>query len=453
MSLTSYVKFLCDEIGLLTLLGASRDIYIIILLRMIRLIGFGGTALVIVIYLKELKFHEEYIGLFMTLTFVGDLVSSFLLSLAADTKGKRNVLIFSSLCMLLTGAAFSWFKNAYVLTIVSIIGILTPSGGEVGPFRSVEQSSIATLAPPEHRSDIYAWYNFLGAFCAAFGAIFCGAMVDYSRRNWDYSVLESYRLVFIFYTFISCVHLVLSYCLTGGIEINPEDSKAPQDVNDETTRLLETESNQEEPEPVKRSKFNILPTLNKSTYALVLKLSILFGLDAFASSLVPGSWQSYYLKQKFNASASYLGSVFFITGIISSFMSLLSTPLTKRIGPVVTMVVTHLPSSILLALVPIPNTFEVTMGILVIRATTQSMDVAPKHVFLAAIVPPGERTSVFGFVNVVKTLAQVVGPTIVGIFTKNGIQWVTFSIAGCLKAIYDVGILATFLTFNRHQLH
>ena len=63
------------------------------------------------------------------------------------------------------------------------------------------------------------------------------------------------------------------------------------------------------------------------------------------------------------------------------------------------------------------------------------------------------KNSSFGFVNVIKTLSQVVGPSIVGVITQHGAQWITFVIAGSLKATYDIGILITFLTYNRHRVH
>lgn len=473
-SISSYVNFLVNEIGLKTLIHSDRDVFIIIILRMLRLTGFGATSLILVLYLKEINIKEQFIGLFMTTTFIGDLITSFLLSIAADRLGRKNVLLFSSMLMTLTGICFTIFNNPYLLTFVAAIGILTPNGGEVGPFRSIEQSSLASLAPYEQRSDVYAWYTFLGTFCAAVGSIACGALIDLMNKSLGYSLDASYKIAFFGFSVLSFITIILSYFISSKVEWTTEEAnnKQNQDTSrpgtglDETSGLLDSDSQldsqhalqaQLEPQAqqsnTKRSKFTILPTLNRSIFAIVLKLSLLFALDSFASSLVSISWQSYYIKEKFHASPSYLGSVFFTTGIVSGFTSLLSTSLTKRLGPVVTMVVTHLPASILLAIVPFPNSLKLTMAILVIRASTQSMDVAPKHVFLATLVPSSDRTAVFGWVNVVKTLAQVVGPTIAGFFTINNIQWITFVIAGSLKSIYDVGILAAFLSYNRHNVH
>lgn len=451
-SIKEKITFLYEEIGLRTLINSPQDVGLIILLRMVRLVGFGGTSLILVLYLREIDLDELYIGLFMTLTFLGDLFTSFLLSLVADNLGRRKVLILSSTCMTLTGFGFGIIENQYLLTIIAVLGILTPSGGEVGPFRSIEQSAIASLMLlPEDRSDIYAWYTFLGLFCAALGSVLCGKLIDYAQAL-GYTLKQSYRLAFVGYGVLATSTLVMSLFISNKIEWNLKSGE--ERVNESEDREEEIEQELETTPLVSATKKNFfLPTLHPSAYSMVLNLSLLFALDSFASSLVPLSWQTYYIKKKFDISASYLGSIFFVVGIVSGFMSLLSSPLTKRLGPVVTMVVTHLPASLLLTVVPFPNSVELTMAILVLRASTQSTDVTPKHVFLAALVPDSNRTAVFGWINVVKTLASCIGPTIVGAITKHGYQWVTFVVAGLLKATYDVGILATFLAFNRHGQH
>ncbi|ODV77562.1 uncharacterized protein CANTADRAFT_56403 [Suhomyces tanzawaensis NRRL Y-17324] len=461
-----------SEIGLHTLLQTSKDVYIIILLRMIRLIGFGGTSLIIVLYLKEIGFREEFIGLFMTLTFLGDLVSSFLLAVTADQIGRKRVLLFSAVCMTLTGLVYGLVEDHYVLTAVAVLGILTPSGGEVGAFRSIEQSSLASLTLPQDRSDIYAWYTFLGQFCSAIGSVACGSLISYTNTTLGYSIVESYKIAFLGYTILSFISFILIMCISNKIEPNvpiAHSSSLKRGTNSEaaagtleatpeteTTQLLPASAEVSEPVSTLEQKGFIsqfLPTLHPSTYVLVVKLSLLFGLDSFASSLVPNSWQSYYIREKFHVSPATLGSIFFTTTIIAGVASLLSTSLTKRLGAVVTMVGTHLPSSIALAFIPISPSLKITLSILVIRACTQSMDVAPKHVFLAALVPDSERTAVFGWVNVVKTLGQAIGPVFVGFLTGGGMQWLTFIVASALKSTYDVGILVTFLSYNRHAQH
>jgi sugar phosphate permease len=108
------------------------------------------------------------------------------------------------------------------------------------------------------------------------------------------------------------------------------------------------------------------------------------------------------------------------------------------------MVFTHLPSAVALALIPIPDNVHFAMLFLILRSCTQSMDVAPRSAFLAAVVLPNERTAVMGLINVVKTSASSIGPSITGLLSQRGLIWIAFVVAGSLKATYDLGILAVF---------
>ena len=115
------------------------------------------------------------------------------------------------------------------------------------------------------------------------------------------------------------------------------------------------------------------------------------------------------------------------------------------------MVFTHLPSAIFLALIPIPNDVHLSLLFLILRSCSQSMDVAPRSAFLAAIVLPSERTAIMGLVNVVKTMAQSLGPLITGVLADRDLFWVSFVAAGSLKATYDLGLLAVFKNHEREK--
>jgi MFS family permease len=115
------------------------------------------------------------------------------------------------------------------------------------------------------------------------------------------------------------------------------------------------------------------------------------------------------------------------------------------------MVFTHLPSSVALALLGIPNSAPVAMALLIFRASTQSMDTAPRSAFLAAILLPNERTSIMGAINVVKTGAQSLGPIITGILIEKNLFWVAFLIAGSMKAVYDLSILGVFANYQTRE--
>ena len=163
------------------------------------------------------------------------------------------------------------------------------------------------------------------------------------------------------------------------------------------------------------------------------------------------TWVTYFFHKKFDLSTAALGSLFFTTGVISTFSSLVAASLSRRIGLVNTMVFTHLPSAMALALIPIPSSLFWAISFLVVRSSMASMDIAPKAAFLSAVVLPEERTAVMGLISVVRTTSQSFGPVITGALSQRGSWWVTFGVAGVLKAVYDVGLLAGFRGYQAHE--
>jgi sugar phosphate permease len=116
-----------------------------------------------------------------------------------------------------------------------------------------------------------------------------------------------------------------------------------------------------------------------------------------------------------------------------------------------TMVFTHLPSSLFLALLALPPTLLPSLVLLVLRASTQSMDTAPRSAFLAAALQPSERTAVIGFLNIVRTVAQTLSPLLTGVLVERRLFWVAFVVAGSLKVAYDLGMLAVFGGFEKRR--
>lgn len=129
---------------------------------------------------------------------------------------------------------------------------------------------------------------------------------------------------------------------------------------------------------------------------------------------------------------------------MGALATLVGSGISRRLGPLLTMVVTHLPSSALIILLPVPSTVQGVITILAIRACTAQMDVAPRQAFLSAVVLKNERTLVMGWVGTIKTLAQLPGPYITGYLARHNKQWIAFVAAGSLKVIYDLSILSYF---------
>ncbi|MCJ1284589.1 hypothetical protein MMC26_003922 [Xylographa opegraphella] len=433
-----------EELGCISIYNSPLDTKLLCIQRFVRLFAYGGSTLILVSYLTALGISKSRIGLFMTLTLVGDVFISLFLTLFADALGRKAILALGALLMSASGVAFALSGNYWVLLAAAIFGVISPGGNEVGPFRAIEESVVAHLTPASNRSDVYAWYSLVGTAGTAFGIMTCGWIVSSLQSTKDMDNVSAYRLAYFGYAALGLVKFILACGLSRRVEVD----KAPAKDDPATRPLLENEVG---PEAGKRPKKSVIPSISKASKGIVVSLCILFALDAFASGLAPMSWVTYFFRQKFDLHEGRLGSLFFTTSIIAAVSMLLASSIAKRIGNVKTMVFTHLPSAIALSLIPVPSSLTGAIVFLVLRSCTQSMDVAPRSAFLADIILPNERTAVMGVINVVKTCSQSIGPSITGILADHDLFWVAFVIAGSLKATYDLGMLATFLGHEKRD--
>ncbi|ODV93987.1 hypothetical protein PACTADRAFT_72130 [Pachysolen tannophilus NRRL Y-2460] len=459
-----------EELGVSTLLESPIDFKLIVLIRAIRLFAFGGVSIVIALYLNLIGFNEGFIGFFFTLTMMGDLFVSFLLAMVADKWGRKRVMICSNIIMCITAFVFYFFQSPKVLVPMTIIGFITPSGNEVGPFRSIEQSVIACLVPFEQRSDCYAWYSFLGILSTAFGSFTSGLFIAFAKDKLNFSDISSYKLPFLFLAIASIMMAILS-CIRFNIELDTFDDEQvqehePEEQEEQTKSFLkhphqrqqdnsnsfENLENQSLSTKISFKFKNFKNILDPKSLDFVIKISLLFVLDTAAKSLITKAWISYYIKHKFNLEPSYLGFVFFIHDVLSASAALVGSSISKRQGVIFTMLATHIPTIFFNSLIPFPKSLGLTVFLIWGRATFQAMDLSSKAVFITSSVKPSERTGVIAWTNVCRSIGQSAAPTVTGFFTNIGMQWITFLISGLLRAFYDFGIFINFWKI-RHQLN
>jgi MFS family permease len=180
--------------------------------------------------------------------------------------------------------------------------------------------------------------------------------------------------------------------------------------------------------------------------SVVLKLSALFALDSFGGGFVIQSFAAYWFYLRFRVDPGTLGVIFFWANIFAGISALLASRLASRIGLVNTMVATHLPSNILLILVPLMPTLPLAIGVLLARFSISQMDVPTRQSYLMAVVSPEERSAAAGITGVARTIGAAVSPLFVGVMFARP-SWINlpFFIAGTLKIVYDVLLYRAFV--------
>lgn len=309
------LSWLAAELGLKSMKSASKDVYIIILVRYLRLFAYGAVALILALYFEKQGFSDERIGLFMTLTLLGDVIVSLLLTLVADSLGRCRTLLLGSLAMAVSGAVFATSRNYAALLAAAIVGVISPSGNEIGPFRAVEESTLAHLVPAAQRADVYGFYVISAVLGTSTGLIVGGQAVDCLQARDGWTELDSYRAVFWIYTAVGCVMAISTLFLSDKCE---HTDKRIDDCNDspETEPLLgatDGSNGQDAPaastERVRQKLWGSMSTISKRSRVVLIKLCSLFFFDSFGSGLVPFSLINFYLERKFELPKGKLGGI------------------------------------------------------------------------------------------------------------------------------------------------
>jgi MFS family permease len=402
----------------LALRTLTSDAWLLFVTRFIRLFAYGSLSVILVFYLVSLGLSESQSGMVLTLTLAGDIAVSLYLTTRADRIGRRRMLLVGAILMALAGLAFAATSNLLYLIIAGTIGVISPSGHEVGPFLSIEQASLSHLIPPSVRTEVFAWYTLTGSMATALGALFGGVVTQVLQQR-SITAVASYRSIVLLYAFLGIVLACLFARISSLVEVNKHSETVASPIGS-------------------------LMGLGKSRN-IVLKLSALFALDSFGGGFVIQSFAAYWFYLRFGAEPKTLGGIFFWANVFAGISALLASRLANRIGLVRTMVVTHLPSNLLLIAVPLMPTLSLAVFVLLLRFSISQMDVPTRQSYTMAVVEARERSAAGGFTGVARTTGAAISPLLAGfLFARPGLINLPFYIAGTLKVVYDLLLYFSF---------
>jgi MFS family permease len=395
-----------------------RDAVVLFLTRFLRLFAYGALSVVLVFYLVSLGLTTAQVGLLLTLTLAGDIAISLLLTTRADRMGRRRTLIVGAILMAGAGIAFASTHNLLFLIVAGTIGVISPSGNEVGPFLSIEQAALSHVVSAASRTEVFAWYTLAGSVATALGAL-CGGAASGIAQKASFSASDSYRAVVLLYAALGMALAFLFLTLSSSTEVR--DSVPAEGLAAKTFLGV------------------------GHSRSIVFKLSSLFALDSFAGGFVVQSFAAYWFYLRFGVQPVKLGVIFFWANVLAGISALLASRLASRIGLVKTMVVTHLPSNVLLILVPLMPNLTLAVVVLLIRFSISQMDVPTRQSYTMAVVRPEERSAAGGITGVARTAGAAIGPIFAGfLFSRPALIDVPFFIAGILKIGYDLALYRGF---------
>jgi MFS family permease len=405
-----------------TLSQLTRDVWLLYLTRFLRLFAYGLLSVVLVFYLVGLGLSEVQTGMLLTLTLAGDTVVSLYLTTQADRIGRRRMLVAGALLMTAAGLVFAGTSSLVWLLLAGIVGVVSPSGGEVGPFLPIEQAALTHVVPAAIRTDVFAWYTLAGAVGTASGALVGGVVTETLQRH-QVPALSSYRTIVVAYAALGIVLALLFTRLSRASEATAGGGNEPR-----------------------ADKMIDLFGLGASR-RVVAKLSALFALDAFGGGFVIQSFAAYWFYLRYGVEPGTLGAIFFWANILGGLSALVASRLAARYGLVNTMVATHLPSNVLLILVPLMPNLPLAIAVLLVRFSISQMDVPTRQSYLMAVVSPEERSAAGGVAGVARTIGASISPVLAGLlFARPSLINAPFFVAGGLKIVYDLALYRAFVS-------
>jgi MFS family permease len=372
--------------------------------RGLRAFGFGFAAVLIGVHLERRGLPPALIGLTLGLGLAAASLSGLASAALASRIGRRQTLAASGILMALTGLDLAVATHPVLLVAAGLTGMLGAASVDLGPFASVEQSVLAEAVPPDGRNLAFARYSLTGGFFNAAGGL---SATLATGSGWT-------TAFFLVYAAIGLATAALPMLMSARVEA-----------------------------PVVAPPFG--------SFKPLAGLAALFALDSLGGGFVANAVIAYWLHVRFGADASLLGPVFAAVAILQALSYEVSGRLSNRFGLVNTMVFTHLPSNVLLLLVPFSPSLPWAIGLLLMRFALSQMDVPARQAYVVSIVPPAERAGAVALTGAVRGVAQSFGPALAGVAIGVAAFGVPFFAAGGLKIIYDLALFEAFR--NRRADH
>ena len=377
----------------------TRDFALILAARLLRAFGFGTAAVLVGLHLERHGLTASVIGLVLSIGLLSAAIAGVIAATLSASIGRRNTLALAGVLMAVTGVDLALAHSPLLLGLAAITGMLGAASVDLGPFASIEQAALAESVEPRRRNVAFARYSLTGGIAAAAGGLLAGTATDLDRG----------RLLFALYAVVGVITALLALSLSPRAEA-----------------------------PVRTAAISV------AQIRALAPLSALFAIDSLGGGLVVNAVIAYWLHVRFGAPANVLGPAFAAIALLQAISYEVSGRLANRIGLIRTMVFTHIPSNVLLLLVPLSPTLPWAIGLLLARFSLSQMDVPARQAYIVSIVPPAERAGAVAFTGLVRGLGQAAGPLFSGAAIQGALLGLPFFVAGTLKIVYDVSLYVDF---------
>lgn len=389
--------------------GGMRDRRLIYLATFLRALSTGMMGVLLGLFLARLAFDPGEIGLTVSAGLAGATLAVLAVTLGADRLGRRRTLFALALFSAAGGMGALLFDTLGAMLAVAFIGMINGQGRDRGAALVLEQAMLPATTDDAGRTRAFAWYNLLQDIGHGLGAALA-ALPEWLAT----SGLDRMTALQVALGVYAVLHL-----LQAGL----------------VTRLSPA---------TERAHHTTPAALSPETRRRVTRISALFAIDALAGGFLGSALLAYYFHTRFGASDSAIAMLFVGARILNALSHLAAAWLARRIGLVNTMAFTHIPSSLLLMIVPIAPDFTTAALLFLLREGLVEMDVPTRQSFVMAMVRPEERTFASGVTHLVRLGGWAVGPAFAGLIMQAVALGSPLVVGAVMKIAYDGLLWASF---------
>lgn len=400
----------------------DRDAGLIYVAGFVRAAAVGVVGVLLAIYLSQIGLSAAGIGLVIGSGLAGAAVATLAVSMHGDAFGRKRALIVIALLTACGYVALAALTQVAVLLPVMFVCMLNGMGRDRGAASALEQAILPQTTGPERRTWVLAWYNLVLDGGHAIGAL-AAAIPTVLIRTWHADPVAAHRATFLMCAVAVVVGTVPYLALSGRIEV-PRVAAPPR--ASEPTR------------------FPASMGIDPHTRSVVTRLALLFGLDSIGGGFLSSALIAYWFFQRYGTSESELAVLFLAARMLNAASHVMAAWMARRVGLVNTMVLTHLPSSLLLMAAPGSSSAMIAGALFLAREALVEMDVPTRQSYVMAVVQPHERTFASGVTNVTRNVAWAIGPSIAGVVMQRVALAGPLFIGGSLKIAYDLLLYGSF---------
>ena len=416
--------------------GPALDAWLFFAGRFVRDSARSLMAVLAVIYLVEIGFSNAQVGIIFGFSLAGGFVVSVAVMLTSRVIPTRIWSIVNMLMLAAAGVVLIFADDFWVLILGGFFGAYAASGAHWGGMMQLEQTGIASVVSRERRTRAYSNLSIASSAGRAVGALLAG-LSTLLIKTFGWEPIAAYQAVMWLYVGIN-VFAALVYSLLSSA-VNPSFSPYPRSVGGEKVSTSPCSARGES----KRGSLFVNPFKAKARRP-ILTMSSLFAFDSFAGGMVFDSFVSFWLFTKFDMSAAAIGAVL-VAGQGLNMVSLVVAPwVADRLGLLNTLVITQVFSNILMILFAFAPSAIIAVGLWMLRALFDEMDVPTRQAYMMAIIEPSEHPIMAGTANLGRGLGRIPSATVTGWLWSGSLTVVPWIAAGSIKLAYDFAIWLAF---------